>query len=241
MKNSVLIIISFFFLACSNDDFFRDDLKPQHSEQQPETPPEGLKLKYLYAINSSSYYYHKNSFIDSIFTSNSWLGYVKTRKYIYNDKNQIIARRFREYDPNHMEFETIESTYYKYNTKSQIVEAITYDKDSIVVGFRQYKYANDGYLLNSGVIIVNGNVVKSGSTTYQFDNNPNPFYNIYPNAYRILNYVNKNNILVTEERYGNNVYTYLHTLEYNSQNYIISEHISNMPIDSEDSRGFSYY
>lgn len=244
MKKLVLFCITLSLTACSDDDFMRNDLDGNtrdRGEQIAEEPPTGLKLKSFGGLYYSMYYYNSNGFVDSIYSSDSWLGYESTKKYIYNSQNQIIEQRISSFHRDYPEYGTSESTVYKYNAKNQIIESLTYDKNNVAVGFKLYSYNNEGYLIDAGKTIVNGNVVQNGSKKYQFDSYPNPHYNIYPKAYRILNFVNKNNVLVTENYYGNEVHINIHTLKYNDQNYVISEQISNMPLDSNDNIGYTYY
>src|SRR5690606_13084694 len=131
-----------------------------------------------------------------------------------------------------------ETTYYSYNTKNKIISATTYDKDSVAIAYKTFSYNSDGTLFSPSVKIVNGNIVKEGSVTYEFDNTVNPLYIIYSILYRILNSIYKNNISLT--KYSENNF-HKHTLKYINENYIIEEKISNMLIDSNDHFGNLYY
>lgn len=238
MKKTALILFVFSLMACSNDDFLRSDLERQRNNQVAEIAPEGLKLKYKGGLYSDSYFYHANGFVDSISWFNNWQGNSAAQKFIYDKLNRIVAKKSYEIVPQAPKFNKIDITYYKYNSINQIISSLTYDKDSVAIAYNTYSYNKDGSLYNPSVKIENGNIVKEGSVTYEFDNTPNPLYNIYPKAYRILNYVNKNNITLT--KYSND-YFHVHTLKYNDKGYIIEEKISNMPTDTNDHIGYSYY
>ena len=72
---------------------------------------------------------------------------------------------------------------------------------------------------NANKKVVNGNLVQDALRKYEFDTFRNPYYNIYPKAYRIINYINKNNILVTENIYGSNNYKNIHYITHNHNYY----------------------
>lgn len=240
MKNILFVCFIFSFISCGNDDFLRNDLERQRNNQVAETPPEGLKLKYKHGLFSQQFFYNTNGFVDSINIYHSW-GYDFSEKYIYNDLNQIIEYRYVLDDSDYPQAYKKEITYYTYNSINQIVKHVTFDDNNDKIDSITYKYTKDGNLLNANKKVVNGNLVQDALRKYEFDTFRNPYYNIYPKAYRIINYINKNNILVTENIYGSNNYKNIHTLKYNSENYIIEEDISNMPLDSDDHRTFEYY
>ena len=240
MKNILYLVFIFSLISCADDDFLRSDLERLRNNQVAETPPEGLKLKSKYGLLSQQFFYNQNGFIDSISSYHSW-GDDFSQKYIYNNLNQIIEYRYVVDEPHYPQAYKKEITFYTYNTFNQIISSLTYDKNNIAIAYKTFNYNKDGTLFSPNKVIANGNVVQDGSTKYQFDTFRNPYYNIYPKAYRILNFINKNNILLTERNYTSEVHINVHTLKYNSENYIIEEHISDMPLDTDDHRGFSYY
>lgn len=238
MKKSVLLLFFFSIIACSDDNFSRNDFERQRNNQVAETAPDGLKLKSKGSLYSYTYFYHTNGFVDSIRWYNNWQGNSISKKFTYDNLNRIISIKTYDIVPQAPKFNKIDITYYKYNSINQIISSLTYDKDSVAIAYNTYTYNKDGSLFNPSVKIVNGNIVKEGSVTYEFDQTPNPLYTIYPKAYRILNQVNKNNITLT--KYSND-YFHIHTLKYNDKGYIIEEKISNMPLDTDDHFGYSYY
>lgn len=240
VKKILILVLSSTILSCSNDDSFSRNMESERGSDA-ESPPEGLKLKSVGGLFVSSFFYNKNGFVDSIAKINSWQGDIETKKYIYNNANQIIALRYFFSNPTQPEYDIMERTEYTYNNRKQITSSITYDKNNVAIDYEKFVYNDDGTLFNRYTKIVNENAVKVGYTTYTFDNFRNPYYNIYPKAYRILKEINKNNILKTESKIGTEVFTNVHSLRYNTQDYIISEQISNMPLDTDDSRGFIYY
>lgn len=244
MKNFTLLLFALLLFSCDDEIYppaIQDDTIPEQ-EQKPETPPEGLKLKSKGGLISKSFYYNTNGFIDSIRTYHDW-GDDFTEKFIYNNLNQITEYRNVVNEPGRPEYFQKNTTFYTYNTKNQIISSLTYDKNNVAIDYKTYNYAIDGSLFSPSKKVVNENVTEdsNGTVKYQFDDKRNPYYNIYPKAYRILNFVNKNNILVTESHYSSEVITNTHSLEYNANNYIISEDISNMPLDTDDRRSFTYY
>ncbi|MBA5791640.1 hypothetical protein H1R17_10475 [Flavobacterium sp. xlx-214] len=244
MKNVTLLLFALLLFSCDDEIYppakLDDPLSEQ--EQKPETPPEGLKLKGKGGLLSQSFFYNKNGFIDSISSYHGW-GDDFTEKFIYNNLNQIVEYRYVVDEPGRPEYFKKNTTFYTYNTKNQIISSLTYDKNNVAIAYKTYNYTTDGGLFSSNRKVVNENIVEdsNGTVKYQFDDKRNPYYNIYPKAYRILKFINKNNILVTERHYSSEVITNTHSLKYNADNYIISEEISNMPLDTDDRRSFTYY
>ncbi len=239
MKSKILILFVFSIIACSTDDFLRSDFDRPRNNEAIETPPEGLKLKYKGGLYYTQFFHNTNGFVDSTYSSDSWHGYEEVmKKYIYNKQNQIVERRINYSFPYYPQSNRKEITYYSYNSKNQITSSTTYDQNNVAIQYLTFSYNRDGTLFSPSVKIVNENVVQEGGVTYEFDNTRNPIYNIYPKAYRILNSVNKNNIILT--KYSETNY-HEHTLRYNDVGYIVEEKISNMPTDTNDHIGYSYY
>lgn len=240
MKKTVLLLSIFSLTACSDDDFLRSDLERDRNNQIVETPPEGLKLKYKYGLVSQQFFYNQNGFVDSIYNYHSW-GVDFSQKYIYNKLNQIIEVRYNETVPQRPEYNKKDITFYTYNSINQITSAVTYDKDNVAIEHLTYNYNRDGSLFDANKKVINENLVEDGHRKYEFDSFRNPYYNIYPKAYRIINYINKNNILKTESTFGSDIYINIHTLKYNKENYLIEEHISDLGLDTDDHRHFTYH
>lgn len=238
MKNTLFILFLFSLISCSDDDFLRSDLERQRNNQVAETTPDGLKLKSKGSLYIYSYFYNNNGFVDSINLLNTIQGNYTSEKFIYNNLNRIVAKKSYDIILQAPQYNETNITYYKYNSINQIISSLTYDKDSVAIAYNTYSYNKDGSLFNPNVKIENGNIVKEGTVTYEFDKYPNPLYTIYPKAYRILNHVNKNNITLTKYSDG---YFHVHTLKYNDKGYIIQESISNMPPDTNDHLGYTYY
>jgi hypothetical protein len=242
MKNILFFFFIFSLISCADDDFLSSDLERQRNTLTPETPSEGLKLKHKFGFVFTNFHYHTNGFVDSTYTSDIMSGYQNiSEKFIYNKLNKIVERTIYNVYPYNPQSNKIVKIKYRYNLKNQIVSAIVIEEGTTIQDTLYYKYNQDGSLINPNKKVINENLVQDGSTKYQFDTLRNPYYNIYPKAYRIINYINKNNVLVTENTYGSNVYTNIHTLKYNSEDYIIEEHISDMGLDTDDHREFIYH
>lgn len=240
MKKLLLFLFIFSIIACSDDNFIRSDFERPRANQTIETPPEGLKLKFKSGLIDQQFFYNKNGFVDSIYNYHSW-GNDFSQKYIYNKLNQIIEVRYNETVPQRPEYNKKDITFFTYNSVNQIISSIKYDKNNVAIEYLTYNYNRDGSLFDANKKVVNGNLVQDVLRKYQFDTFRNPYYNIYPKAFRIINYINKNNILKTESIYGSDSYVNIHTLKYNSEDYIIEEHISDMPLDTDDHRQFTYH
>lgn len=238
MKNILCLFFISSLISCADDDFLRSDLERTRNNQVAEIPLDGLKLKSKGGLYSYSYFYNTNGFVDSIIWFNNWQGDSEGQKNFYDNLNRIVAKKSYKIIPQAPKYNTTDITSYKYNSINQIISSLTYDKDSVAIAYNTYSYNKDGSLFDPSIKIENGNIVKEGSVTYEFDNTPNPLYTIYPKAYRILNHVNKNNITLT--KYSND-YFHVHTLKYNDKGYIIEEKISNMPTDTNDHIGYTYY
>lgn len=240
MRKLIFLLSIFSLMACADDDFLRNDFERQRSNEIAETPPEGLKLKYKHGLVSQQFFYNQNGFVDSIYNYHSW-GNNFSHKYIYNNLNQIIEVRYNEIVAQRPEFNKRDITFYTYNSVNQIISSLKYDKNNVAIEYLTYNYNRDGSLFDTDKKVVNGNLVQDVLRKYLFDTFRNPYYNIYPKAFRIINFINKNNILKTESIYGSDVYVNIHTLKYNSEDYIIEEHISDMPLDTDDHRQFTYH
>lgn len=240
MRKLIFLLSIFSLMACANDDFLRNDFERQRSNEIAETPPEGLKLKYKHGLVSQQFFYNQNGFVDSIYNYHGW-GNDFSHKYIYNNLNQIIEVRYNEIVDQRPEYNKKDITFYTYNSVNQIISSLKYDKNNVAIEYLTYNYNRDGSLFDTDKKVLNGNVVKDYWSNYKFDSLRNPYYNIYPKAYRILKFINKNNILLTERDYISEVHINVHTLKYNSENYVIEEHISNMGVDTDDHRQFTYH
>lgn len=237
MKKILLFCISLIFVACNDDDFFNDEAKPV-----PETPPTGLKLKQKNEdTNVYQYFYHKSGFIDSI--------YVKeqleiSHKFFYNELNQVVEDHYIAKHATNSTYDSEKITKYIYNRLNQIVKANVYDKNNKLTEVKIYKYNADGSLYNPTKIVEDENLTASNSSgnyiTYKFDSTRNPYYNIYPKAYRIINYVNKNNITFFENKMVNTTAQITYELSYNAKNYI-STQLKNGAWSNNEYTQFHYY
>lgn len=236
MKKILLLNLIFFTISCSNDD-----VTSKLDLPEVETPTKGLKIKQVEGNEITQYFYNKNGFVDSI----SKIGVdIISEKFIYNDINQIIEKRYGSKKASETNFGTYNTYYYSYNNKKQIVFIKTYNKNNVLVSQQALTYSNDGSLYNPTQIVKDGNLVQQNasqaSTEFTFDTNPNPFYNIYPKAYCIAFYINKNNITSQKTTTSNYTNFYEYQLKYNSENFIIEKINHNNPYNSPLSKYYYY-
>lgn len=236
MKKLLLYILFLFMIACSTDDETNMLDLPEI-----ETPPHGLRIKQVEGDNITQYFYNKNGFIDSI----SFIGEnITAEKFVYNDLNQIIEKKYASKKASDTNFSIYNTYYFTYNNKKQIIFIKTYNKNNKLASQQSLTYNEDGSLYNPTQIVKDGNLVQQNasqrSTIFTFDTNPNPFYNIYPKAYRAAFYINKNNITSqkTTTPYYTNFYEY--QLRYNSENFIIEKINHNNPANSRLSKYYYY-
>ena len=236
MKKILLYNLFLFLIACSSDDVTNTAVLPEI-----ETPISDLKIKQVEGDNITQYFYNKNGFIDSI----SFIGEnIVAEKFVYNNINQIIEKRYAFKKASDTEYSIYNTTYFAYNYKKQIMHFKTYNKNNALASQQSLTYNEDGSLYNPTQIVKDGNLVQQNasqiSTIFTFDTNPNPFYNIYPKAYCTAFYINKNNITSqkTTTPYYTNFYEY--QLKYNSEKFIIEKINHNNPANSHLSKYYYY-
>lgn len=242
MKKIIFICLGFAVIAC-NDDISMQDTE---EKQIAEIPTEGLKIRLKESENTAKkftteFFYNKNGFIDSIHTIKD---NIVSEKFIYNDLNQIVEVRTFSKNTNESDYSVKNRTYYKYNKINQIINLETYNKNNNLSNIQNYTYNDDGTLYNPVKIVENENLVKenssSGYTTYTFDSHRNPYYNIYPKAYKVLNYINKNNIKLIELKTAYQNLQWSYDLSYNDNKYVWYEIIQNYQNGYEYNK-FHYY
>lgn len=242
MKKIIFICLGFAVIAC-NDDISMQDTE---EKQVVEIPTEGLKIRLKESENTSKkftteFFYNKNGFIDSIHTIKD---NIVSEKFIYNDLNQIVEVRTFRKNTNESDYSVKNRTYYKYNNINQIINLETYNKNNTLSNIQNYTYNDDGTLYNPVKIVENENLIKenssSGYTTYTFDSYRNPYYNIYPKAYKVLNYINKNNIKLIELKTAYQNLQWSYDLSYNDDKYVWYEIIQNYQNGYEYNK-FHYY
>jgi len=242
MRRIILICLGFAVLACSDDM----SIQGIDEEQVAEIPVEGLKIRLKESENTAKkftteFFYNKNGFIDSIHTIRH---NIVSEKFIYNDLNQIVEVRTFSKNTNESDYSIKNKTFYKYNKINQIINLETFNKNNVLYNIQNYTYNTDGTLYNPVKIIENENLINenssSGYATYKYDSYRNPYYNIYPKAYKVLNYINKNNIKLIELKtpYQNLQWSY--DLSYNDDKYVWYEIIQNYQNGYEYNK-FHYY
>lgn len=219
MKKLLFCSIILFLTNCSTDDFSEKYVLLH------ETPPEGLKIRLVEGDEVTRYFYHANGFVDSIAKVGKEV--ITTEKFIYNDQNQIIKQKTYKKKTTETLFSIYTTSFFTYNFKNQIASTKTYNDNNILKEKSVHNYNEDGTLYNPTHIVKDGNLIQQNakglSNTFTFDTHRNPFFNIYPKAYRILKYINKNNITLQVTQATNYTNGYAYTLRYNEQGYIIQK------------------
>ncbi|WLD22659.1 hypothetical protein NU10_07900 [Flavobacterium dauae] len=243
MKKIILFCLGLAITACD------DDLSTELTDdnQVTEIPPfEGMKIKLIESENlrgksSIEFFYNTNGFVDSIHTIKS---YILAEKFIYNSLNQITEVRYNFKNPNDNDYSVKNITYYEYNKINQIISLKKYNKNNILFDIQNYIYNPDGTLYNPVKIVKNENLINNNSSgayyTYTFDSYINPYYNIYPKAYKILNYINKNNVKSKELKTPYQTLLWSYELSYNDDKYITNEIIRDYE-NGYDYNKFYYY
>lgn len=218
MKKLLYFVSISFFCSCQNIDDYEDNTT---THIVPETPPEGLKLKKRENIYMYEYYYHANGFVDSVYVKKGEK--VNTHKFFYNNLNQIIEDQHIIRDLANVSSNTIKTTSYYYNDQNQILATKVRDENEQLIEHNVFNYNKDGSLYNPTATVENENLITfNGRDNYNictFDSNRNPMYNIFPKAYRIINYINKNNIKTRIIRSFRADIRYNYSLSYNAENY----------------------
>lgn len=242
MKKNLLIFFAFSLIACSDDT----SIQGIDEKQVAEIPAEGLKIRLKESENTAKkftteFFYNKNGFVDSIHTIKH---NIVSEKFIYNDLNQIIELRTFSKNTNENDYSIKNKTFYKYNKINQIISLEMFNKNNILSNIQNYTYNNDGTLYNPVKIVENENLINenssSGYKTYKFDTYRNPYYNIYPKAYKVLNYINKNNIKLIELKTAYQNLQWSYDLSYNDDKYVWYEIIQNYQNGYEYNK-FHYY
>nr|WP_297308369.1 hypothetical protein [uncultured Flavobacterium sp.] len=229
-KNLLFTAIILALFSCNNND--NSSIEPQNPNENETT----MKLKEFRALATSKYFYHENGFVDSISTSRA--GNIPTEiqtKLHYNSENKLISME-RWVDVSN---ETIyENDIFEYNNENLIITKKVYDQNQNLKQNFNYTYDSDGYLNNSNLTYIEGNLVQDGSFTYSYDNKKNPFFEMYPTAYIRMNQINKNNQTST-----NNATETLENINwsYNQNGYPVSFQKSPVLPDDIDFAEYIYY
>lgn len=229
MKKAILLtILSIITISCNNDD----------NSQNPSDNNQILKLKEYRGMDYKTYYYNQNGFVDSISVIGG--GMLPTNiqtKFHFNSENKLVStERWIQIVIHEESF--YENDIYEYNTENLISIKKTFDENNSLIRTANYSYNSDGYLTYGNQTYSNGNLVQDNGIIYTYDNNKNPFYDLYPLAYIRMNQINKNNTLTS----GNSSEIFLSfTYFYNENSYPISYQMTPGIADLEDQAQYIYY
>ena len=143
---------------------------------------------------------------------------ITSGKIIYNNQNQIIKHEKHKKKLLKRCFQFIPFRILPIITKNQITSTKTYNGNNILKEKSVHNYNEDGTLYNPTHIVKDCNLIQQNakglSNTFTFNTHRNPFFNISPKAYRILKYINKNNITLQVTQATNYTNAYIYTLRY---------------------------
>ncbi|WKW45767.1 hypothetical protein P3875_08200 [Myroides sp. JBRI-B21084] len=235
MKKIITLCIPLLFAACNkSDDYVKKNAIA-------EVPPEGLKIRQREDKYIFKYYYHQNGFIDSVYVMKES---EISHKFFYNEFNQITEDHYLVKNLTDPSAYTKRITKYTYNRFNQISKATVYDKNNQLQYSLNYEYNTEGYLYNPTKIVKNENLIAENSydyyQNYTFDTTRNPYYNIFPKAFKIIKYINKNNIIKHEVKMPHNTIEYTFDLRYNESNYVSTQMMRENGSDKEYTH-FHYY
>lgn len=231
-KHLLYTAITLALISCNSDD---------NATIEPQTPPDNevsMKLKEFRALDTSTYFYHENGFVDSIskLRAGSTPTNIQTKLHYNSDNKLTSMERWVEISITNAII--YEKDVFEYNSENLIHVKKVYDENQNLKQTVNYTYNSDGYLYNAGLTYSEGNLVQNGSLTYSYDNKKNPFFEMYPMAYVRMNQINKNNQTST-----NNATETLENINwsYNQNGYPISFQKSPVLPDDIDFAEYIYY
>ena len=232
-KLYISLPILFLLFSCNDDSQLGDDLIQEKDNTLVEQPIQGQKLKKMEDKSGiHHYFYNSAGFIDSIYHTDREFSSFATSKFHYNNHNKVTS--IVEIDGEgtiETPINQVERKYiFSYNSKNQIIKEEIFNGGNILIKTNDFNYTNDGYLQSDNLYFNNGNLIterdpypyEDGFTsyTYTYNNKLNPFYIIYPDAYKKIRLINKNDVvskLITDEINGNFKVDY--ELEYNTYDF----------------------
>ena len=122
--------------------------------------------------------------------------YSKTT-FEYSNNNIIIQRNNFLRTGN--EYELRFFAVYSYKDQKQPVKEAQYQADGSLYGYSTYNYDHNGNIKASEHYTINpsGNPVQTSGTTYRYDDNKNPYRNVYHLLENLPYSINRNNIIAT--------------------------------------------
>lgn len=242
MKKVYIFLSIAIFISCSDDNAAID----QSNESLIEIAPEGLRLKTKNGMYLENYYYHSNGFVDSIHKTYQY-GSPTTisEKYMYNEYNQLTQIKVVSQWPNDPQSLTTKTHQFTYNNQNQItIETVSNENNDVVLSYN-YSYNAQNDLISEGIVYQNGQILSESIENYQnvynYNTNINPFFIIYPSAYKKLRQISVNDVV--QKTISNDLDTIIqsHSIEYNTNGFKIKEQIENAYPDTEDYIIYTYY
>ncbi|TYB75029.1 MULTISPECIES: hypothetical protein [Bizionia] len=228
MKNIILIAFSMLLFTCSNDD---SDSNNNSNGNLKKTEAYFPSMDVNYSID---YKYDNIGRIESLNTQtiNSSGTSNNSETYEYNSEGQI----WKVIKPNgfnteftfsnglivsSMNMPNMTSTLYIYDSSDRLIKQEIYGDDGDINYEYDYLYDEQNNIL-SREVSGNSNYIH----VYEYDNNPNPYFNVYANQEiaKVLE-INPNNFMNRTKSIGSSQTVYTHEYTYNS---------SNLPLTSKE-------
>nr|WP_297308370.1 hypothetical protein [uncultured Flavobacterium sp.] len=234
MKKLLLFsVFTFSLIACNNDD--------QNEEKEPnlpEVPETIMKLKMEDNRYKTYYYYNDLGFVDSLAMISDYGGneynYFKKFNYENGQIETIINYQnsaYNETENNIPKYIGKEEYIYNgnviekeisYGASDQIIKTNTFTYEENIVVLQASGYKIEKTFLNDNVIEskVFENEVEKAKTTYTYDTRYAPKYYIYPEAYKKIKSISRNNVKRSEYRSEGHNQTEKFILNYNSNHFL---------------------
>jgi len=234
MKKLLLFFVfTFSLIACNNDE-----LNEEKEPNLPEVPETVMKLKMEENNYKTNYYYNELGFVDSLAMISDYGGnqynYYKKFNYENAQIKSIINYQNSAYEEtgnNLPKYIGKEEYIYKenviekeisYGASNQIIKTNTYTYQENVVIIQDNNYKIKQTFLKDNIIEskVLENEVEKATTTYTYDTRYAPKYYIYPEAYKKIKSISRNNVKKSKYTSESHNQTEKFILNYNSNHFL---------------------
>ena len=234
MKKLLLFsVFAFSLIACNNDD-----QNEENEPNLPEVPETMMKLKMEDNRYITYYYYNDLGFVDSLAMISDYGGneynFFKKFKYENAQIKSIISYRNSAYDetgnnlPKYIGKEeyiyngNVIEKEISYGASDQILKTNTFTYEENVMVIQTGNYIIKQTFLKDNIIesTVFENEVEKAKTTYTYDTRYAPKYYIYPDAYKKIRSISRNNVKKSVQKSESKNQTEKFILKYNENHFL---------------------